>query len=283
MNESGCPMFIVTGATGFIGQYVVRFLTDHQLPFQAYARTSRAVDNDQMSAVQIIDDYSTIPPDPEAVLIHLAEPARLPDDANAINKCHEVQKQILTHKFSHVVYVSSGSVYGTQNLNPNRPDGPVSQFNPYTKLKLAGEAEAIKVGGTVLRLANTIGIGMDSNNVASDIISQLDNDGPILIRNGSPICDFVDVIDVAAGICAAAKSQVGGILNLGTGLGVSIYDLAKLCLADANQTEREIQETGSILKEPSCLVLDVSETFLKLGWKPKIDLPTTLSSVCHHA
>lgn len=276
-------MFIVTGATGFIGRYVVKFLIDHQLPFQAYARTPRAVNDEQMSAIQIIDDYSAIPSGPEAVLIHLAEPARLPDDEDAVNKCHEVQKQILTYDFSHVVYVSSGSVYGNQNMNPNRPDRPVSQFNPYTKLKLAGEAATAKVGGTILRLGNTIGIGMDSSNVISDVLNQLDESGPVLIRDGTPICDFIDVTDVAAGICAAAQSQIGGIFNLGTGLGVSIHDLVRLCLTNAKQAEREIVETGSVANEPSCLVLDISETVLKLGWKPKIDLSTTISSVCHHA
>ena len=76
------------------------------------------------------------------------------------------------------------------------------------------------------------------------------------------------------------NNRFRGILNVGSGIGVSMRTLAELALDVAGEGAREVTETAPLLLR-STNVLDISETMRILGWWPSMPLKTELRRVLH--
>lgn len=260
---------VVTGSSGFVGQAVVRELLTRDVDVIGVCRTP--VDSDL--PLVIIPNYSHTPVGD--VLIHLAEGSNL---ASIQKKGADYQKQalnilsgLINKGFSHVIYGSSGLVYGTKGDYPRSPNESVSPENIYTQTKLACEKFILEVKGISVRMANIYGFGMASNSVISDILKQIPGNNPIQVRDNSPVRDFLWIEDAACGIVEMALSSGSGIYNLGSGVSVSIGDLLEKILYLAGQSYRQIQVLQP-LKETSNLTLDISLTTSTFGWLPKVGL-----------
>lgn len=273
-------MFVVTGANGFIARHVVRHLIEGGHRVLAYSR-SRPPSLAATAVAHHIDDYAQLPATPNAVLIHLAEPARLleADGATALARCRSTQQLLLRRGFGHIVYASSAVVYGSDHSRPSRIEDATSGAGRYAELKLAGERATTAVSGTVLRLANTIGPGMASDNIISDVLRQLGLTAPLRVRTLAPVRDFIDVADVAQAICSAALKRSPGTFNVGTGRATSVRELVAAILELAGQPGRDIVETGPAPELPSYLVLDPSRTYATFGWQAERGLTATLQSL----
>ena len=121
----------------------------------------------------------------------------------------------------------------------------------------------------MVRLANIYGPGMAAENVLSRILGQLDQNGPIELQDTSPVRDFIWVEDAAEVIIKMAIQQAQGLFNVGTGIGTSIGELARMALEEAKQPQRQIVSTQSTAK-PSCIVLDITKTKQYLHWQPSV-------------
>ena len=129
-----------------------------------------------------------------------------------------------------------------------------------------------------MRFSNIYGQGMSNANIMSDVIKQLSLDGPIIIQNKFAIRDFVYISDVTDFISKLIKNIVGGIFNVGSGIGLSIYQLTEIILKISNQSNREIV---SIKKSNnnSFNVLDISKSKEIYKWKPKSNMTTNIKKL----
>ena len=110
------------------------------------------------------------------------------------------------------------------------------------------------------------------------ILDQLGDPAPLRLRDLSPVRDFTHVTDAAHGVLLLAKAMSAGIFNLGTGIGTSIGDLARLMLSLAGQPDRSLIETapdGGV----SHLALDPTRLREATGWRPDIPLRTGLAQM----
>jgi nucleoside-diphosphate-sugar epimerase len=69
-----------------------------------------------------------------------------------------------------------------------------------------------------------------------------------------------------------------GILNVGSGVGISINNLAKQILSLAGEGNREIIASNPS-KESSKIILDISETLKNIGWSPDLILKDQLEQL----
>ena len=148
---------------------------------------------------------------------------------------------------------------------------------------MACESLVREAGGVSLRIGNVYGPGMARNNVLSDILAQLDGKGPLAVRDGAPVRDFLWLADASAGIARAAHLLLDGqspghLYNLGSGKGCSVRDLAALMLGFVGQADRPIEETRPSARS-STLILDVSATNLDLGVRPTTPLDMGLRTL----
>jgi UDP-glucose 4-epimerase len=272
-------VFVVIGASGFIGRAAVAALARRDAPVLAVAR--HELDMKKPIQTARVTSYSKlIPPMADSVLLHLAEVR----DISRANDTHDtyvaerraVLAELLAKNWGHVVYASSAAVYGDCDFAPRQTGDAIKPRGTYANAKAACEQDVLARGGAVARLSNVYGPGMASNNVISDILRQIPGEGTLAVRDRNPVRDYLWIDDAGEGLAALAISRKPGVFNLGSGIGISVGDLAHVMLEYAGQSGREV--CASAASEcASHLVLDISQTIKQLGWTPKVTLAQGLA------
>jgi nucleoside-diphosphate-sugar epimerase len=267
---------VVTGASGFLGSAVMRAASG-QSEHQVIGVSRRGV-----PGLMRVTHYGQVPGGD--VLIHLAEDndrARVEMAGESYARgVRETLQALLRKQYSRVIYASSGVLYDDRGSKPRTPDDPVAASDRYARVKLESEAAVLEQRGCVARLANLYGPGMPGSNVFSDILGQIPGAGPLRIRDASPVRDFLWVDDAADGFLrlALAAGETTGILNLGTGTGTAIGDVARMCLEQAGETGREVA-SASTQQAPSAIILDPSLTTRVCGWQPRTSLRDGIANI----
>ena len=261
---------VVIGARGFIGSYLVDELQKSGHKVLPISRK----DLSGYFQVKNSDQY----PDGD-VAIHLSEePSRFivnQQGSSYVESSAKTMRKLSNQFGNRLIYLSSGAVYGDQGTIPFTTQSDVFVTDSYSKLKLTNESIGIEKGATILRLANVYGYGMGKNNVLSDIIRQLPLPGVIEVRNEYPIRDFIFVEDVVK-ICSILVNNItGGILNIGSGVGVTIRELVEIILSINNQENRVIH-SQEVKNKFSCNILNMSETNKTLELSPPKNLKENL-------
>ena len=173
---------------------------------------------------------------------------------------------LVSKKYKKIVYASSALLYGDSSTKKSVVGDKIYANDGYTRVKKESEKIVIENGGVALRFTNIYGALMSPNNVISSILEQLVKDGPVMLRSASPVRDFLWVDDAAQAIVDAALKNIVGVFNVGSGIGTSIYDMAKLILKLSYCDNKEII---SLSEGPhSYLVADIDLTIKKLSWQP---------------
>ena len=98
----------------------------------------------------------------------------------------------------------------------------------------------------------------------------------ITIRGAKILRDYVHVDDVAKSIVCAVTSQGSGILNIGTGRGVSIYDAAKEIVNNTDSRSKiDIQSAAG----GADIVLNIEKAEKSIGYEPSILFPAKLKKM----
>tara|TARA_B100001559_G_scaffold311517_1_gene308131 strand:+ start:766 stop:1662 length:897 start_codon:yes stop_codon:yes gene_type:complete len=186
-----------------------------------------------------------------------------------------------------VVYASSSSVYGHQNIMPIKENALRNPINPYGQTKLDDEhlyEKYSKMGTRIigLRYFNIFGEGQTPA-YAGVITKFLDRikkmKSPIIFGDGSQIRDFIFVQDIAMANFLAMTSNVkNSLINIGTGKAITILELANMVIDISKVDLEPIFEkplNGDIEKSHA----DISLAIQSLNWKPKKELSEWLKEV----
>jgi UDP-glucose 4-epimerase len=262
---------VITGGAGFLGRALTACLVSNGLDVIPVSRRS-------IPGICQVQDYRDSPAGD--ILIHVAEEP----DRGIVNRGGETYKQhaydtikSLASRFKQrVIYASSGVVYGDAHENPCKVDMPVVAADLYSKSKLLNEQTVLDSGGAVVRLSNLLGDGMSVNNVVSDIIRQIPGTGLLRVRDDMPVRDYLPVAEAARGIGLLVKVKYSGIVNVGSGVGISVRALAELALSSVEQEDREIIATDPAFRR-SINILDISEMKALCNWTPAFSLKEQLA------
>jgi len=251
----------ITGASGFIGRHLRRYLIQEKYEPFVFSRSLR-------DGYNFISDYRELPE--FEIIIHLAENSIRPE-VNSFNKTYlknEIEKfrYISSRAKEKIIYISSTSVYGDKFKKPNKTSRKLKHFDNYSYIKLANEEQTLSNNGLVLRLSNLFGEGMSKDNVVSKIINQINSSGPIFVHDERPVRDFLHVTDAVKIITRLSFSEYLGLYNVGSGLSVSIKDLINLLLKISNQSERDTISTNP-LSYFSSNVIDISAMEKDIQWE----------------
>jgi len=131
-----------------------------------------------------------------------------------------------------VVFTSSREVYGEVDRLPVAEDRPLNPKNAYGASKAAGElycrtvADTFRLDVSVLRLANVYGPG-DRDRVIPIWLDRARRGEDLVLYGGAQVLDLVPVdLVVAALRCAAATPLHGQPVNVGSGSGTTLRELA---------------------------------------------------------
>lgn len=297
---------LVTGAGGFVGQYLVQHLsdmgdevlaTDHKVPDSAanIARVRWATLDvtDATACADLISQY-----EPE-VIYHLAGMAFVPEAENNFDRAlivnvggtnNIIRAVHLLHLGSTVVLISSAEVYGriTHADLPITEETRLNPANNYSLSKVMCEQVAGRYGQfgfvrpVVMRPFNHVGPGQDNRFVVSSFAYQLaqikaGKAAPVIrVGNLEAQRDFSDVLDIVKAYRLAA-GQGQGTYNLCSGKPTSIQWLLDT-LISISGVEVEVQQDSSRMRpsEVPALYGSYEKARKDLGWQPQVSLEGTL-------
>jgi len=246
--------FLITGAAGFLGSSLANHLTreGHQVRGldDLSAGDPQALSPDILFTRGDVNDRPklwTLLQEVDCVY-HLAARVSVPESVlypreyNQVNvggtvTLMEAMRDVGVRR---VVFISSGTVYGSQPVQPVSENSIPNPRSPYAVSKLAAEFYVKSIGSlwgieTVsLRVCNAYGPGQHHPPVHTPVIPaflrQAWENGTIVIHgDGNQTRDYVYLDDaVSAMVAASTAPEVNQLtINVGSGTEISIRDLAK--------------------------------------------------------
>jgi nucleoside-diphosphate-sugar epimerase len=175
------------------------------------------------------------------------------------------------------VYASCASVYGAASRWRTPETAPLQPLSPYAVSKAAGEGlcEAYRrtcdVPALSVRLFKVYGARQRPDLALSRLITAAQTRQPFLLHgDGRQTRDLVHVRDVVSALRASALSPRTGVVNVGSGSGVSLLELAHIVgkLVRAVDVVRLPAEPGSVRH----CTADITLAKTWLGFQPSTSL-----------
>jgi NAD dependent epimerase/dehydratase len=295
---------VVTGAAGFIGSHVVERLVREGADVRAFVRYNSRNDYGWLkaSALDVHRDLEVFRGDlvnPDAVaaamdgvdtVLHLGALIPIPysyrhprefvsaNVEGTLNVLEACRRQAIRR----VVHTSTSEVYGTPETVPIAETHPLRPQSPYAATKVAADQLALSYHRSyglplvVARPFNTYGPRQSARAVIPTVISQALTRDRIELGLVHPRRDFVYVEDTAAGLlaCAEAPAADGEVVNLGTGMDMSVHDMVERVLSLVGRNVELALDPERVRppdSEVERLVADATNARILLGWEPSVD------------
>jgi len=302
---------LVTGAGGFIGSHLVERLVEEGAAVRAFVHYNSRNDPGLLAHIpdavmEQVELRAGDLRDPQAIresvkdttiVFHLGALISIPysyrhpyevaetnlmGTMNVLEACRELG-------IARLVHTSSSEVYGTALQVPINEDHPLQGQSPYSASKIGADKLvesfycAFELPVVTIRPFNTYGPRQSDRAVVPTIITQALTKEKIFLGNLDARRDLTFVTDTVDGFLKAGVTQdvEGQVFNLGTGLEVSIGDLAKRVLAQTGK-DVEIEVDPDRLRpdrsEVQRLIADSTKAREALGWEPKVTLDEGLKN-----
>lgn len=242
---------LVTGSAGFIGRHMIAALKEHDPDVEVAEIDPKSWGTDMRQGIAA--DWITYD-----LVIHAAamvDGREVIEHKAALLGAYNLQldgalfEWALSAKPGRIVYFSSSAAYPVTLQNgpyagyrlaerdyshPGTPDasyGSVKAIGEY----LSAEVRKAGVPVTVVRPFSGYGDDQDDCYPFPAMVARAKRaDDPFEVwGNGNQVRDFIHVDDICAAVLALVDAEVDGPVNLGTGIGTSVDQLAELCMAEA--------------------------------------------------
>lgn len=185
-----------------------------------------------------------------------------------------------------IFFSSGGTVYGIPQLTPIPEDHPTNPISSYGIHKLAIEKYLMLyqhlygLDYAILRIANPYGprqnAGSGQGAVAAFLQKAVAGEPVEIWGDGSVVRDYLHVSDVvSACIAVMGEGVVKTIVNIGSGVGLSLIDLVRKIEEAMGQPLELAYKSGRRADVPAN-VLDISKALTLLGWTPRVSLDAGL-------
>jgi len=300
--------YLITGAAGFLGSALANRLTTDghvvlglddlstgdQKVLTNQVQFVKGDVNDRPKLWSLLQDVDCVYH--LAAKVSVPESVLYPREYNTVNvggtvTLMEAMRDVGVRR---VVFISSGTVYGNQPVQPVTESAIPNPRVPYAVSKLAAEYYVRSIGAlwgietVCLRVFNAYGPGQHIPPVHTPVIPnflrQAWENGTIVVHgDGNQTRDYVYVDDVVdAMVSASTAPEVNNlIINIGSGKEVSVRDLARMSVEVTGGHPEVVynpRNEGGI----SRLCAEINLAREKLGFAPKTDLVDGLASTLDH-
>jgi NAD dependent epimerase/dehydratase len=296
---------LVTGAGGFIGSHLVERLVSLGAQVRAFVHYNSRNDWGliELLSASIKDQIEIFPGDITdpfsisraldgcSVVFHLAALIAIPysyiapDQFMSVNCIGTLNllEAARSHGVERLVHTSTSETYGTAQFTPIHEGHPLKGQSPYSASKIGADVLAesyyysFDLPVSIIRPFNTYGPRQSARAVIPTIISQGLASDTISLGLLTPIRDFNYVDDTVEGFIKVAESPktIGEILNIGSGIAVTIEEVAKTIIKLLGNNKKIIIENKRhrpIRSEVMKLICDNRKAKDMIGWEPKVSL-----------
>jgi dTDP-glucose 4,6-dehydratase len=291
MNWNGKTV-LVTGAGGFIGSHLVERLVGEGAKVRAFVRyTSRAdlgnlawVPKPVLASLEVIRgdlrDTEAIRQASRGVdtIFHLGALIAIPYSYVNPREVAEVN----------MMGTSTSEVFGTARYVPIDEAHPLQGQSPYSASKIGADKLAesffrsFDTPVVTVRPFNTYGPRQSARAIIPTIISQALMRDEVKLGSLDPSRDLLFCTDTADGFVKAASTDaaLGHEINLGTGVGVTIGELAERIFKIVGKTPKIVTDAQRVRPEKSevlRLLAANGKAKQVLGWSPTVTLDEGLA------
>lgn len=287
----GTRKVLVTGASGFIGRYLVSELLKRRYEVVGVSRKNPQIRNSDFRFINIdlchrseIVQLEDIAAECNAVF-HLAADIRIPGDEDSIESnakgtynILQLTKKLKIKKF---IYLSSIPIIGVPLQVPITENHTVKPLTIYHMTKFWGEqlveymcSEDIE--WTVVRIPSPVGIGMRRNFLRILIEKAMKNEQIEIFGSGTRIQSYIDVRDLARGLTTAMEKPDRGLFLLSGKAAISDINLAKLVIDTINSRSGIVSGQRVNEEDGVSWIISYKKASLKWGYAPEIDLRETI-------
>lgn len=297
---------MITGASGFIGSWALKYLVDTRRYGEILA-VGRSAKSEMPSPCEF---RSLDLLDPEAThrlvadyqpthLLHLAgvtgaKPLETLIRGNVLTTANLYRAVAAAdHSPQRIVEAGTAARYGRVPpeelpVDEARPPRPLTDYglSKYCQ-ELVARKYSDAAGLSIVRacIFNSVGPGQPLHLVPMTFIAQLKTDGEKLLAGDVDARrDFVDVRDVARALAALLEGgEAGAMYNVGSGRDYSIAQVLQQLEAISGITRPLQIEQSRIQKgETSVIRADISRITKAVGWRPHIALEDSLRAMWQH-
>lgn len=296
---------LVTGAGGFIGSHLTEALVRTGADVRAMVHYNSRNDwgNIDLLDRHVVENVRVVAGDiadgafvrsamkDRNIVFHLAALIAIPYSyiapesyvaANVTGTLHVLQaaRELGTER---VLHTSTSEVYGTARFVPITEEHPLQGQSPYSASKIGADKLAesffrsFNTPVVTIRPFNTFGPRQSARAIIPAIAVQVLSGQAVKIGSLVPVRDLNFVGNTVEGYLLAAKSPraVGEVINLGTGRGVTIGELAQK-IFDTLGVKAEVHQEAERLRPAASEVLTLIAGAEKarelLGWTPTVSL-----------
>lgn len=187
----------------------------------------------------------------------------------------------------HFVMLGTCIEYAPGDSPLNEETSPVAPRSLYARckdeLRRALEEEARRHGlcAAWARIFYPYGAGEHPQRLCSSIVRTLREDRTLTLKTPASVKDYIHVRDIAQALLAVAENRFHGTINIGTGQGVAIREIART-VAEMLGKEHLVIEAPAGRDEYPHVVADAAK-LLELGWRARYDLRGGLTELVSSA
>jgi len=301
---------LVTGAGGFIGSHLTEALANAGANVCALVHYNSRndwgnledLDKELLRSIKVVsgdvrDSYlvRSLVRD-RTIIFHLAALIAIPYSYSApasyiatnVEGTLNVLQGALDSKIERVVHTSTSEVYGTARYVPIDEAHPLQAQSPYSASKIASDklAESFYASFNLpivtVRPFNTFGPRQSARAVIPTIAIQALEGQRVRLGSLAPVRDLNFVTNTVEGMILASKSEraIGQVINLGSGVGVTIEELANKIFAQLGVNSEIVTDSERLRPEKSEvmeLIASATRAEQLLDWKPRVSLEEGLT------
>jgi len=285
---------LVTGGTGFIGQYCLRQLHEKGYEVHAVSSVSRAstfaVQWHQASLLDISQTRALVRSIKPSHLLHLAWYTKHGKYWNARENLNWVQASLaLIQEFTELggerlacagtcAEYDWGNGICLEGQTPLAPATPYGTYKHALELMLRSWSKQTGLSSVWGRVFSLYGPGEHPQRLVPAVIRALLKGDTATCANPSLIRDYLHAADVASAFVALLESRLEGAVNIGSGDAVTLRDVVEKIAEKLDGCE--LLHLGAAQapskSEPELLLPDITR-LVSTGWKKKLDLDMGLN------
>lgn len=298
---------LVTGGTGLIGRPLVEMLVQNgaKVTVVSLDDPSRAPDGVNFVRADLREKSNCVEVcEGKDIVFHLAGVKSSPKMTaeqpasffvNTISFNTNMMEAARLKGVERYLYTSSIGVYAPAEVFYEDDvwktfPSPNDRFAGWAKRMGELQAEAYKIEHgwdkvSIARPANVYGIYDNFDPRTSMVIPGLikravDGEDPLVVwGDGSPIRDFINAKDVARGMLMMVEKGVNAPVNLGSGTGVTIKEIAETIVRNLPGGSVRLEWDTTKHSGDAKRLMDITRANLLMGFKPKISLEDGIKEV----
>lgn len=282
---------LVTGAAGFVGSHLCGRLVEEGatvvgIDNLSFARPDRSDAKDPRRTLENIDLrnveamkslFERVQPSVVFHLAAVANPRTCKQDFPTAFDVNVVGTQNVFRNASpssRVLFMSSAAVYGAPEYLPIDEAHPRRGSDPYSVTKIIGEDLAANYVQNynrdivTVRNFNSFGVGQTGDYIVPQLIRQALTEKKIELWDPSTVRDLMYIDNTIDALLTLVSSGSKTIVNIGTGRGVKVGDLAEVIVRKFGGGIPVLDLKKKVIGSPA--LVSNNERLRSLGWTERV-------------